>query len=431
MVRRYEEPIEVREGVRDDRPPAAATRSGSRGLRTRRLRLARPALRRAGRPRPLAGASPVVARRPGARGRQRRPHRCPRAAGLAGRGECRPALPRWGSTTSGATTEAPVAPAAGRGLRWPAMTTTVPPPAAPRGRQRSTCSTAPATPCSRPARARRSPERTSRPSSGRCGRLPPWSPPASPATTDGSGSAQPVGAAADGRPRALRVGRVLRGGRRPGAATGHSAREADDLLRQSEIFLDLVCRSLGLPVSRVAPRPPAGAHRRPASTPTAHRLPRLRQTAPGRRMSTEFAHLHVASGFSMRYGTAQPEALVERAAQHRQPILALTDRDGLYGAVRFVQAATAAGIAPVLGVDLAVGPDAARPARRGPARPTPLPRATPPGRRSAGAPSATRATRGSPSSPGAGRPGCPPGWAGRRCAGWSPRPTCGGSAGCR
>jgi hypothetical protein len=28
----------------------------------------------------------------------------------------------------------------------------------------------------------------------------------------------------------------------------HSAREADDLLRQSELFLDLVCRTLGLPV---------------------------------------------------------------------------------------------------------------------------------------------------------------------------------------
>ena len=79
-------------------------------------------------------------------------------------------------------------------------------------------------------------------------------------------------------------------------------------------------------------------------------------------MSAEFAHLHVASGFSMRYGTATPQALVERAAQHRQPILALTDRDGLYGAVRFVQAATAAGIAPVLGVDLAVGPDVVGPA---------------------------------------------------------------------
>src|SRR5687767_12383932 len=75
-------------------------------------------------------------------------------------------------------------------------------------------------------------------------------------------------------------------------------------------------------------------------------------------MSTDdFAHLHVASGFSMRYGTAPPEALVERAAQHRQSIVALTDRDGLYGAVRFVTAASAAGIAPVLGVDLAVGPD--------------------------------------------------------------------------
>ncbi len=79
----------------------------------------------------------------------------------------------------------------------------------------------------------------------------------------------------------------------------------------------------------------------------------------------DFAHLHVASGFSMRYGTATPEALVERAAQHRQPVLALTDRDGLYGAVRFVQAATAAGIAPVLGVDLAVGPDAPAAAEHG------------------------------------------------------------------
>jgi error-prone DNA polymerase len=83
----------------------------------------------------------------------------------------------------------------------------------------------------------------------------------------------------------------------------------------------------------------------------------------------DFAHLHVASGFSMRFGTATPEALVERAAQHGQPVLALTDRDGLYGAVRFATAATAAGIAPVLGVDLAVGPEAGTsPASRGAVR---------------------------------------------------------------
>ncbi|MFC8501394.1 SAV_6107 family HEPN domain-containing protein [Pedococcus sp. NPDC057267] len=35
---------------------------------------------------------------------------------------------------------------------------------------------------------------------------------------------------------------------RPGP---HTAREADDLLRQSETFLELVCRTLGLPVTAV------------------------------------------------------------------------------------------------------------------------------------------------------------------------------------
>ena len=55
-------------------------------------------------------------------------------------------------------------------------------------------------------------------------------------------------------------------------------------------------------------------------------------------MSDAFAHLHVASGFSLRYGASTPTTLVERASALGQPALALTDRDGLYGAVRFVQA---------------------------------------------------------------------------------------------
>jgi len=67
-----------------------------------------------------------------------------------------------------------------------------------------------------------------------------------------------------------------------------------------------------------------------------------------------FAHLHVASGFSMRYGASMPEELVERAVAHGQGALALTDRDGLYGAVQFATACGRAGIDPVLGVDLAV-----------------------------------------------------------------------------
>ncbi len=66
-----------------------------------------------------------------------------------------------------------------------------------------------------------------------------------------------------------------------------------------------------------------------------------------------FAHLHVASGFSMRYGASMPEDLVARATELGQGVLALTDRDGLYGAVRFATACERAGVDPVLGVDLA------------------------------------------------------------------------------
>src|SRR5699024_1633387 len=83
-------------------------------------------------------------------------------------------------------------------------------------------------------------------------------------------------------------------------------------------------------------------------------------------MGQDFAHLHVASSFSMRYGASTPEALVERAAELGQSTLGLTDRDGAYGAVRFVQACARAEISPVLGVDLAVlePPVTGRPPRR-------------------------------------------------------------------
>ena len=69
-----------------------------------------------------------------------------------------------------------------------------------------------------------------------------------------------------------------------------------------------------------------------------------------------FVHLHVASGYSLQYGASHPHVLVERAAEHEMDTLALTDRDGTYGAVRFAKACMQAGIRPVLGVDLAVAP---------------------------------------------------------------------------
>ena len=73
-------------------------------------------------------------------------------------------------------------------------------------------------------------------------------------------------------------------------------------------------------------------------------------------MADPFVHLHVFSGYSLQYGASHPHVLVERAAEQEMDTLALTDRDGTYGAVRFVKAAMAAGIRPVLGVDLAFAP---------------------------------------------------------------------------
>lgn len=69
-----------------------------------------------------------------------------------------------------------------------------------------------------------------------------------------------------------------------------------------------------------------------------------------------FIHLRVASGYSLRYGASHPSDLVQVALDHGMDTLALTDRDGLYGAVRFAKACLRAGIAPVLGIDLGLAP---------------------------------------------------------------------------
>src|SRR5690606_10817375 len=61
-----------------------------------------------------------------------------------------------------------------------------------------------------------------------------------------------------------------------------------------------------------------------------------------------------ASAYSLRYGTAFPADLVRRAAEHGADMLALTDRDGLYGAIKHVAACHEAGIGPIVGADLAL-----------------------------------------------------------------------------
>ena len=69
-----------------------------------------------------------------------------------------------------------------------------------------------------------------------------------------------------------------------------------------------------------------------------------------------FVHLHAHTNFSFGDGACRIPELVARAAELGMPALAATDHEGLYGAVRFYQACTAAGIKPIVGVELTVEP---------------------------------------------------------------------------
>ena len=66
-------------------------------------------------------------------------------------------------------------------------------------------------------------------------------------------------------------------------------------------------------------------------------------------MSRAFVHLGVRSCCSLKEGAFTPEALARRAAELGMPAVALADRDGLYGAARFVDACEREGVRPILG----------------------------------------------------------------------------------
>ena len=65
-----------------------------------------------------------------------------------------------------------------------------------------------------------------------------------------------------------------------------------------------------------------------------------------------YAELHAHTNFSMLDGASPPDELVERAVAQGLTGLAATDRNGLYGSVRFVSAAREAGIHPVIGTEI-------------------------------------------------------------------------------
>ena len=65
-----------------------------------------------------------------------------------------------------------------------------------------------------------------------------------------------------------------------------------------------------------------------------------------------FVHLNCHSVYSFLMGASRIDDLVKTAAQMGMPALALTDTNGLYGAVAFYKSARQAGIVPIFGTEI-------------------------------------------------------------------------------
>lgn len=68
-----------------------------------------------------------------------------------------------------------------------------------------------------------------------------------------------------------------------------------------------------------------------------------------------FMHLHVHSSYSLLQGAFRVEQVIDRAVGRGQRFVALTDTNGLYGAVEFYRTAREAGVTPVIGTELVYG----------------------------------------------------------------------------
>jgi error-prone DNA polymerase len=82
-----------------------------------------------------------------------------------------------------------------------------------------------------------------------------------------------------------------------------------------------------------------------------------------------YAELHAHSNFSFLDGASHPEELAAAAVRLGLSALALTDHNGLYGVVRFAEAARAFGLATVFGAELTITGAGAPPVRTGMADP--------------------------------------------------------------
>ena len=68
----------------------------------------------------------------------------------------------------------------------------------------------------------------------------------------------------------------------------------------------------------------------------------------------QFVHLHLHSGFSLLDGAIDHDVLVSTAAKNGMPAVAVTDHGNLFGAIGFHNAATKAGVKPIIGCEMYV-----------------------------------------------------------------------------
>ncbi len=71
-------------------------------------------------------------------------------------------------------------------------------------------------------------------------------------------------------------------------------------------------------------------------------------------MSAGFVHLHVHTEYSLVDSTVRIPKLVARCAAEKMPAVALTDQNNLFGLVKFYKKAIAAGVKPIIGLDLRI-----------------------------------------------------------------------------
>ena len=70
----------------------------------------------------------------------------------------------------------------------------------------------------------------------------------------------------------------------------------------------------------------------------------------------DFVHLHVHSQYSLLDGMSRMSELAARAAELGQRAVAITDHGVMYGVIEFYRACKAAGVKPIVGVEMYIAP---------------------------------------------------------------------------